>query len=146
MKRILYLILSTLLLLSTAVFSVAADGVTVTVDGVPYVAGSKICAVSTVALTLPAPVADLNAVRFLEVMKSDGTTTYQRNFDGVLSADGKTVTVTFRRGDISSNSKYVFEFDTTPEATPAEYAAEYSFTFETKMEAGVYFAERTLLR
>lgn len=153
MKRILCLLLSTLLLLSSAVICVAADDVTVTVDGAPYVTGEKICAVSTVALTLPAPVADLNAVTFSEMSiatatrdvddGAGGTTTetynpwYVRKFRGALSADGKTITATFQRGDISTNSTYKFEFDTNT----ATAGAEYSFTFSTVGESGILFAE-----
>ena len=116
MKRTLCLFLSMLLLLSTAVITASAApaaDVTVKVNGVAYVPGEKICAVSVVELTLPEPVANLSAVTFSEILK-DGTSAYARNFDGVLSADKKTVTVTFERGDISSNSTYKFEFETKP--------------------------------
>lgn len=138
MKRTLSLLLSALLLLSSAVICVSAApaDVVVTVDGVPYVTGQKICAVSTVELTLPVPVANLSAVTFSEQTKLGDNLWFGRNFDGALSADKKTVTATFERGDISSNSKYKFEFDTDGAA-----GAEYAFEFETKMEEGVYFAE-----
>ncbi len=148
MKRIISLLLSTLLLISAVAFTVSAAEITVKVDGEAYVPGAKICAVSVVELTLPEAVGNLGAVTFWELSKipttSGGTDYpwYKRNFDGVLSADKQTLTVTFTRGDISSNSTYKFEVETNS----ASDGAEYSFTFSTKPEVDsdghtIYFAE-----
>ncbi len=127
---------------------VSADGITVTVDGQPYVAGSKICAVSTVVLELPEPVAAATNITFWEQSKTPATAGgtdypwFQRNCTGALNGDGDKFTVTFARGDISSNSTYKFEIET--DATSE--GAEYIFTFSTCPEVDgegktIYFAE-----
>lgn len=126
---------------------VSADGVTATVGGVAVADGGQISAASTVVFNLPAAVADLNAVKFYEQSKTISGDAYPwferaQNYAPVLSDDNKTVTVTFERGDISSNSTYKFEFDTDA----ATDGAEYSFGFVTKAEVDadgnkVYFAE-----
>jgi len=118
------------------------------VGGTPVYSGNTVCAVSTLTFNLPAAVADLSAVTFYEKSKTPTTSGgtdfpwYKRNFDGVLTEEGKTFTVTFERGDISSNSTYKFEFDTDTEALGAEYSFDFVTSPEVDSEGRkVYFAE-----
>ena len=124
---------------------VSADGVTATVGGVAVADGGQISAASTVVFTLPEAVADLTAVTLSEQLKtqvSDAYPWYVRNFEGELSNEGKTLTVVFERGDLTSNGTYKFEFDTDS----ATDGAEYIFNFVTVPEvdatgATILFAE-----
>jgi len=148
-KKLFSVLLALVFMLSLmTALPVSADGITVTVDGQPYVAGSKICAVSTVVLNLPEPVAAATNITFWEQSKTPATAGgtdypwFQRNCTGSLNGDGDTFTVTFARGDISSNSTYKFEVETDSTSD----GAEYTFTFSTSPEVDsegrtIYFAE-----
>ncbi|MBE7041353.1 MAG: hypothetical protein E7400_05245 [Ruminococcaceae bacterium] len=146
-KKLLSAVLALMLMMSfMTALPVSADGVTATVGGVAVADGGQISAASTVVLTVPSDVTSKDMVTFYEKSKTpttSGGTDYpwfKRNFDGTL--EGQTLTVTFERGDISSNSAYKFEFDTNSETE----GAEYSFNFVTVPEVDkdgntVYFAE-----
>lgn len=136
MKRTLCLILSTLLLLSTAVITVsAAPAVVATVNGAVAVSGETVPAVSTFVFTLPNEITQsqlATAVTFEEIRKGyAGSGWAARVLDATV--EGKTVTVDFGLGDLAMKSQYRFTFKSPAVST------EETFEFYTNAKSGPYY-------
>ena len=137
MKRTLCLILSALLLLSTAVItaSAAPATVTATVNGAPLASGGTISAISVVEFTLPNAITTsqlATAVTFEEETKGKSAAGWAtRLYKGVV--DGNTLTVTFAEGALAMNAQYRFTFK-----SPAVTGENQVFTFSTTASGPYY--------